>query len=454
MGSNEGSYENGTSSSSENPEFIFNTCGENIVGLTVTDSLGCDSTYYSSVFVYGSPNADFNFNNFECVGNPTCITDLSTANQNPNCYLGQLDLWQWIIKDENDTIVYSNTSSISNNFCDTLIPICNPSIISSDYEIKLIITDQKGCIDSSVQVNTIFCNPQANFDNSGVCFDSINGGIKNFINLSSPQNGVSFIWYFGDGDSSTTINPTHTYNDTGSYNVTLILLGNNCNDTIVKTVGVFDEYLVNLTADTILCYSQNTGFINTIPIGGFSPYNYLWNGPNSYSSSSQNINNLYTGLYSVVVTDNNGCITNDTLIATINYSNTGTTSVTACDSYVWNAQTITTTGNYNQTFTNTAGCDSLHTLNVIIRESFDDTSYITTCDSIIWDGITYSLTGMYTNIYTATNGCDSIITINLNIVSSDSVNSSVSACESYQWNISTYKISGNYNQTFINSSWM
>ena len=452
MGSNQGSYENGTSSSSENPEFIFNTCGENIVGLTVTDSLGCDSTYYSSVFVYGSPNADFNFNNFECVGNPTCITDLSTANQNPNCYLGQLDLWQWIIKDENDTIVYSNTSSISNNFCDTLIPICNPSIISSDYEIKLIITDQKGCIDSSVQVNTIFCNPQANFDNSGVCFDSINGGIKNFINLSSPQNGVSFIWYFGDGDSSTTINPTHTYNDTGSYNVTLILLGNNCNDTIVKTVGVFDEYLVNLTADTILCYSQNTGFINTIPIGGFSPYNYLWNGPNSYSSSSQNINNLYTGLYSVVVTDNNGCITNDSIYIAENQLITGSSNFDTCDIYIWGNQSITVSGNYNQTFTNTAGCDSLHTLNVIIRESFDDTSYITTCDSYSWNGIIYTSSGFYSNTYSRTNGCDSIITINLNIVSSDSVNSSVSACESYQWNSQTITISGNYNQTFINSA--
>ncbi len=42
----------------------------------------------------------------------------------------------------------------------------------------------------------------------------------NFTNNS--VNGSSFLWYFGDGDSSTLFNPTHTYTDSGTFIVSLI----------------------------------------------------------------------------------------------------------------------------------------------------------------------------------------------------------------------------------------
>ncbi|MAX79438.1 MAG: hypothetical protein CL843_04580 [Crocinitomicaceae bacterium] len=48
----------------------------------------------------------------------------------------------------------------------------------------------------------------------------------NFDNLSS--NGASFSWNFGDGSTSTDINPTHTYNNIGVYEVTLVVDGGAC----------------------------------------------------------------------------------------------------------------------------------------------------------------------------------------------------------------------------------
>jgi PKD repeat protein len=42
-------------------------------------------------------------------------------------------------------------------------------------------------------------------------------------------------WYFGDGDSSSAQNPTHTYTATGMYTVTLIVTGPFGTDTLVKT---------------------------------------------------------------------------------------------------------------------------------------------------------------------------------------------------------------------------
>ncbi len=46
---------------------------------------------------------------------------------------------------------------------------------------------------------------------------SVNGGNMNFINLS--QNGDTYFWDFGDGDTSTVFEPSHIYTQDGTYNV-------------------------------------------------------------------------------------------------------------------------------------------------------------------------------------------------------------------------------------------
>jgi hypothetical protein len=48
---------------------------------------------------------------------------------------------------------------------------------------------------------------------------------------------------------------------------------------------------------------------------------------------------------------------------------TSTQTVTACNSYVWNGTTYTTSGAYNYTTANVAGCDSLETLNLTINST-------------------------------------------------------------------------------------
>lgn len=64
------------------------------------------------------------------------------------------------------------------------------------------------------QPNT--CNLVVNFN------DSIVNNTVQFINLSTPlAAGDSIRWTFGDGASSTDLNPVHTYNQSGSYTVCL-----------------------------------------------------------------------------------------------------------------------------------------------------------------------------------------------------------------------------------------
>jgi PKD repeat protein len=56
----------------------------------------------------------------------------------------------------------------------------------------------------------------------------------NFTNQSA--NGNTYIWYFGDGTTSTATNPSHTYTTLGNYSVKLVASGGSCgNDSITKT---------------------------------------------------------------------------------------------------------------------------------------------------------------------------------------------------------------------------
>ncbi len=55
----------------------------------------------------------------------------------------------------------------------------------------------------------------------------------NFTPLTT--NASDFVWFFGDGDSTTGTAPTHTYTDTGSYTVELRVSGGCGSDTLVAT---------------------------------------------------------------------------------------------------------------------------------------------------------------------------------------------------------------------------
>ena len=152
-----------------------------------------------------------------------------------------------------------------------------------------------------------------------------------------------------------------------------------------------------------------------------------------------------------------GCDSIVTLNLTINNSTTATDIQAACDTYTWIDGITYTASTSTPTFTltNAAGCDSVVTLNLTINNSNTGTDTQTACDSYTWiDGITYTAsTSSPTFTLTNAAGCDSVITLSLTINNSSASSSAVTACDSYTWlqNNVTYTTSGAYTDTIANT---
>ncbi len=178
---------------------------------------------------------------------------------------------------------------------------------------------------------------------------------------------------------------------------------------------------------------------------------------NSYTWPANNVTYTNSGSYSATLTNAVGCDSVVTLHLTINNSNAGSESVTACGNYTWSANTTTysTSGSYSTTLTNMAGCDSVATLHLTINNSTTGSESVTACNSYTWsaNGNTYSTSGAYVATLTNSVGCDSIATLNLTILNSTTGTETATACDSYTWatNGTTYTNSGSYSATLTNS---
>jgi len=66
----------------------------------------------------------------------------------------------------------------------------------------------------------------------------------------------------------------------------------------------------------ISCFGLANGSVDLTVAGGTSPFLYAWTGPNGFTSTLEDINNLLAGTYSVQITDDNGCTHNSSITLT------------------------------------------------------------------------------------------------------------------------------------------
>lgn len=133
--------------------------------------------------------------------------------------------WQWDFGD-------GNTSAMQNPV-HTFIPS------DKDYTVKLGISSNLSC--GSIKSSKTITPKGIISDIDFISFVSCDSGYVRFTNksASSQGNNGQFIWYFGDGSSSTELNPIHSYLLPGNYDVKLKLLTfNKClDDSLTKIVS-------------------------------------------------------------------------------------------------------------------------------------------------------------------------------------------------------------------------
>jgi gliding motility-associated-like protein len=181
----------------------------------------------------------------------------------------------------------------------------------------VIVTDLNG----NIAQGSITLTEPTLLQGSGVVF-SYNGGYNVSCGGQSPACDGSIDYTVSGGS------PAYSYSWTGPNGFTaatqdisglcagtytiVVTDVNGCTVTNTYTLTAppaLDPTVVyaNYNGYNVTCNGSCDGSINLTVNGGVAPFSYAWVGPNNFSSTSEDINNLCAGNYSVVVTDANGC---------------------------------------------------------------------------------------------------------------------------------------------------
>ncbi len=120
------------------------------------------------------------------------------------------------------------------------------------------------------------------------------------------QDGVEFFWDFGDDATSTEENPTHTYTETGTYDVMLIAINDNtCNerDTFYLQIDALDNS--SSISSLGICEGNNSAFLDAFTVGA----TYAWQDGNTNATYEATT----AGVYWVDVSLD-GCSRRDTFL--------------------------------------------------------------------------------------------------------------------------------------------
>lgn len=341
--------------------------------ITVTDANGCISSTSVIITEPTSVNSGFtnifhNTCNLQCNGLATVAAGGGTS---PYTYSWNTSPTQ--------------TTATANNLC------------AGNYTV--LITDNNGCMDTNnitiTEPTPLLINTISVIDVQ--CNGHSNGSIQ--INVTGGTPSYTYTWtpFVGSGALASNLS-------VGNYSVT-VTDANGCTSSQSFTIN--EPSSLNLATSSISAFcGLNNGSASAFIIGGIAPYTYQWNDPNNQTTSTAN--NLFSGLYTVTITDANGCTISDTVnVAGNNFffldsitqtpvicNNTATgsaqvyvTSGTTPYSYSWNTIPVQTSptavglfaGTYTVTVTDASGCiDSLSVtipeptpLQVIISSTFD-----------------------------------------------------------------------------------
>lgn len=184
---------------------------------------------------------------------------------------------------------------------------------AGSYEVNVISNGCKSKVAAPVNL-TLIKAAIPKYGNSSTCIDV---PVSFFNETDTTLSGaVSWLWDFGDGQTSTLLNPVYTYKKSGAYIVKLTVTPKLCNSLSVsftKNITV-DIPPVGIKYPNVLAVKNKATQLSARFIA--NGYTYLWmpsTGLNNGALQKPIFNESNEQLYRIRLTSASGCITMDTV---------------------------------------------------------------------------------------------------------------------------------------------
>lgn len=265
-------------SSTKNPNHVYQNPGTFDVHLTVTSDEGCDDDYTYSVTVYNTPSASYNSQNILCHGDSTGWLNVLAGNGIPP-YQFSLD----------------TGNNFQNNGVFNNLPAGAYDVLVKDQNacvavVPVTLSEPDTLVVQAAAIQNILCNG----DETGKITLGVTGGASPYL-------------YSIDG-SAWQINPI--FNNLGASSYLVEIQDNNgCEDTLNVTLTEPPVLTGQIAQQqNVMCNGYQTGTLTLSGNGGVTPYEYSVNGGTTFQPNA-NFMNLGAGEYNAVVRDTNGCWT-------------------------------------------------------------------------------------------------------------------------------------------------
>lgn len=327
--------ENGNQSGAQNPNYIYSSPGNFTVLLTATNTFGCSDTISHTIYVEDIPAPAFATDTV-CLGNATTFNDQST---------GVINTWNWNFGDGNT----ANSAGTTTHTYPT----------AGSFLATLELNAGNLCPQSITHAVLVYqgINPVINAP-----VNACENSLVQFFDVTPPSANVitNWLWNFGDGNTSTLSNPSHSYATFGNYYVTLTLTtSTGCMGTSGVNLQILPPPSLQINSNTV-CLGQNTNLsVQTNQLIS----SWTWNfGDGSPFSNIQSPSHVYPGAGNYTITldvlASNGCAGQTSTVVTIypapianfiyqpacpgdavNFTNTSTGSITNYE-WIYNGNTI------------------------------------------------------------------------------------------------------------------